>query len=445
MAELILKTGEVTGKMKPMHAVNNGPYRARNDQSRGNFDAYKAARIPYARNHDASHCAAYGGPHVVDVNNIFRDFNADPDDPAAYDFLLTDIYIQTTLEAGTETFYRLGASIEHWAKKYNTLPPPDFKKWAVICEHIIAHYTEGWADGFHHKLTYWEIWNEPDLDPDGSTNKRCWGGLAAEFYELFCITVTHLKKRFPNLKIGGPAIAGNLEWLDGLFQRMTRDEERVPLDFVSWHSYPTTPEQMVQRANLVRAKMKQHGYGDAESILNEWNYVRGWGGDEFTYSVRTINSLKGAAYTMACILAGQNNDVDMLMYYDARVTVFNGLFDYYDYHKLKGYYPFPVFADLYELKQQISCTSDDQNIYTVAAKGEDGTIRIAVCYYTDDDENVTDTRDICIRCQDADLSGMSCRIVDADRDLEEMEVTASADAVRFQLKPNTFVLLEKKA
>ena len=42
--------------------------------------------------------------------------------------------------AGTKVFYRLGHRIEHEVKKYGTLPPKDFKKWAVICEHIIRHY-----------------------------------------------------------------------------------------------------------------------------------------------------------------------------------------------------------------------------------------------------------------------------------------------------------------
>ena len=41
-------------------------------------------------------------------------------------------------------------------------PPKDYAKWARICEHIITHYTEGWADGFNYKITYWEIWNEPE-------------------------------------------------------------------------------------------------------------------------------------------------------------------------------------------------------------------------------------------------------------------------------------------
>ena len=99
--------------------------------------------------------------------------------------------------AGTKVFYRLGSKIEHWPKKYGTLPPKDFKKWAVICEHIIKHYNEGWANGFHKNIEYWEIWNEPNLDPDDSTHKRCWGGTKLQFFEFYDVAATHLKQCFP--------------------------------------------------------------------------------------------------------------------------------------------------------------------------------------------------------------------------------------------------------
>ena len=70
-------------------------------------------------------------------------------------------------KAGTKPFYRLGQSIEHQTKKYGIYPPKDFKKWAKICEHIIRHYNEGWANGYRMGIEYWEIWNEADLDqPD---------------------------------------------------------------------------------------------------------------------------------------------------------------------------------------------------------------------------------------------------------------------------------------
>lgn len=41
------------------------------------------------------------------------------------------------------------------------IPPRDHDQWADICIHIIRHYNEGWANGFHLNLDYWHIWEEP--------------------------------------------------------------------------------------------------------------------------------------------------------------------------------------------------------------------------------------------------------------------------------------------
>ena len=54
-----------------------------------NFVEYKAARIPYSRNHDSAVCGIYGGPYSHDVTCVFPDFDADVDAPESYDFLLT--------------------------------------------------------------------------------------------------------------------------------------------------------------------------------------------------------------------------------------------------------------------------------------------------------------------------------------------------------------------
>ena len=47
--------GVAIGPVKPMHAVNNGPavQKPGGDQLRGNFEEYRAARIPFARTHDS--------------------------------------------------------------------------------------------------------------------------------------------------------------------------------------------------------------------------------------------------------------------------------------------------------------------------------------------------------------------------------------------------------
>ncbi len=109
---------------KLLNATNGGPWHKRHatDQWRSNFSDYKAARIPYSRNHDSNISGSvYGGPYAHDISVIFPDFSADVNDPSSYDFACTDESILTTLEAGTKTFFRLGQSIEHQIKKHGTL------------------------------------------------------------------------------------------------------------------------------------------------------------------------------------------------------------------------------------------------------------------------------------------------------------------------------------
>ena len=137
-----------------MHAVNNGPVVAGKDQTRGNQEYYRRARLPYARTHDAAFYSGYGGEHTVDISAIFPNFDADVNDPNSYDFPCTDHYMKQIIEYGTKPFFRLGSKIEHGVKKYGTIPPKDFHKWARICEHIIRHYNEGWANGFKYNIKY---------------------------------------------------------------------------------------------------------------------------------------------------------------------------------------------------------------------------------------------------------------------------------------------------
>ncbi len=379
---------KTVGKIKPMHAVNNGPvYKHGQDQRLTNLDAFRQAGIPYARNHDASFCSAYGGEHTVDVHAIFPDFDADPRDAANYDFVCTDRYLQTIELADTKVFYRLGTRIEHEIKKYHTLPPKDFQKWAVICEHIVRHYTEGWADGFHMDIAYWEIWNEPDLwheDFIPADQKTTWGGTQAQFYDLYEITAKHLKSCFPHLKIGGPALACMTDWAERFLAEMQR--RQVPMDFFSYHLYATEPQELVDRHNQIEALVRKYGYSQTELINNEWNYVKGWLTDQWLYSLKTMVGLKGAAFIAACMSTMQYTSLDMLMYYDARPCGMNGMFHQNFLTPLKGYYPFWMFNKLYQMGQAVAVSSEDPGVYLCAARAQDGAAAVMVTYYQDEPE-----------------------------------------------------------
>ena len=433
--ELNVNFSEAIGAIKPMHAVNNAPVRPMKTQCRGNFDTFKALKIPYARTHDASLSEIYGSQHVMDVHCIFTDFSRDPDDPTAYDFINTDKYVTTCFDADCEIYYRLGTSIEHWPGKYGSIKPKDPLKWAKICEHIIMHYTEGWANGYNYPIKDWEIWNEADLDDNvvNDTDKRCWSGTPEEFFEFFKIAFLYLRKRFPEIKLGGPALANNLPWARSFLEKMT-EGERAELDFFSWHIYTTDAEKTLDRAHKVAALLDEFGYGHIEKHLNEWNYIENWT-TKFIDSVRVLKGLKGAAYDFAFMAAGQNSPaLDMMMYYDARPDKeYNGLWNSDFMLPLKGYYAFDFFSSLYQLGTQTKLECDDKELYAIAATdGEKNAL--VVSYYTCD-ENATEK---IFKVQLDRADDYAVYAIDEAHSGEKI-AAFSGTAIEISMKPNTLV------
>ncbi len=388
MKKVTVDFSKTVGPVKPMHAVNNGPVRS--VRGTGNFDAFVDAGIPYMRNHDAAFLDSYGGPHTVDVLNIFTDFDADENDPASYDFTLTDRYCQTCTDTGGEVFYRLGSRIEHAVKKYQTKPPKDYAKYARICEHIIRHLCYGWADGLHLPITYWEIWNEPDCgsEKEGYDWRKgdnpCWQGPHEEFLKFYEVMAKHLKGCFPELKIGGPAYTackeGKKEPVE--FAEYMRDHH-VPLDFFSFHRYHTDPKELAANCEYTRRLMDRYGFTDTETVLNEWNYVISFHGEEMNISYDVMKNEKGAAFAAACMLAAQKTPLDMLMYYDFRPCMYSGPFESGTYRLRKPYWPFWYFNKLYRLGQEVE-SGNDEDVYVCAAKGDAGAA-VEVAYYRNEE------------------------------------------------------------
>ena len=474
--------GHEVGPVRPMNAVNNGPAvkKPGGDQLRGNFEDYKAARIPFARTHDSINCVN-GGAHTCDINAIFPDFDADENDPANYDFVFTDHYLDNMRRAGTQVFFRLGQTIEHGPKKYGVLPPKDFAKWARICEHVIRHYNEGWGWGVDKGWTtknvewsnqfdikYWEIWNEPDLDPsDGEPprNPRCWGGTVEEFFRFYETAAKHLKAAFPNLKIGGPALCGNTAWGER-FLAYCRDNA-VPLDFFSWHIYAIEPSRIASRCDEFRALLDKYGFTKTESILNEWNYVKGWT-DEWVYSLEVESgrfNQKAAAFIMATMIDCQSKPLDMLMFYDAKVgSGMNNLFDKTTLWPMKGYYPFPAWAKLVDRGTQVACSVQEWrgkestaatgivfddgtekpagSFRAVAAKGADGSGAVIVARYSNDN-NETATAAVTFAVPGTPLAKARCLLTDAVRTFTEVPLDLQDDGTaQIRMQPNSFAVVE---
>ncbi len=428
--------GSTTGIIKRMNAVNNGPiyelHRENPMNSRNNLELYKSMNIPFARLHDAPFFATYGGNHAVDVHLIFTNFEADPYDANSYDFACTDQLLKVIEMAGTKPFYRLGCSIEgHLPKKYGIYPPKDFKKWAVICEHIIAHYNEGWADGFYMDIEYWEIWNEPN-------SVDMWLGTPDEFNDLYVTSSKHLKNRFPAIKIGGPAFC-NLDevstnvWVRPFLEKVKK--ENAPLDFFSWHGYTLEIDYIINKIKESKELLNEFGFENTENILNEWNYAKDFSVAEY----KQLLSIKGAAFTSAYISVCQNGPIDMLMYYDARPTVFNNLFDPDFYEPRKGYYILKFWGEMRK-ENAVECESlcEIPDVYVTAAKGENTEFAI-ITYYTD--EKNQPPKEIEISFENSSFSEKSIYLHSGEKNMEKIG-TVSGNSVTLTIEANTVIVIK---
>lgn len=446
MTQININFDKTIGKIKPMHAVGQPPFIGGSlSFDFSNINYLKNANIPYSRLHDVG--GAFGGNRFVDIPNIFRDFDADVDNPLSYDFSFTDVLIEAMYEYGIKPIFRLGVTIENQAhiKAYRIHPPKDMKKWAKICEHIIRHYNEGWADGFQYGIEYWEIWNEPENHVQGLN--QMWTGTAEQYYELYDITAKHLKNCFgKSIKVGGYSASGfygtyydpqkynidvpkrepderyekdtyRVEFLYGFLNYIKANN--TPIDFFSWHSYAGVEKTVILSKYLNRV-LCEYGYEGLETHMNEWNNA---------HDLQQFGTSYASAAVAAMMCAMQNTTTDMMCYYDAAIGVsgYRGLFDAYTRKPVCTYYSFVAFGELYALGNQVDCAWVEPNVYCVAAMDDE---KKAIMLVNHSEE----AKDIQMNIEE----GFETYLIDENHFYDKVDITPN----HFTLEANQVVLIK---
>jgi len=383
-ADVTVDCATVTGPIRRLHGVNNGPLNQGEtvDVSR----AWKELGIPITRLHDSEWPAG----DLVDLHAVFPDSNADPDNPASYRFAKTDDYIQPIVATGSALVYRLGESIEHSRRKHHVHPPRDLERWARACAGIVRHYNQGWADGHRYGIRYWEIWNEPENRP------AMWSGTDEDYFRLYVTTAKALKSEFPDIRVGGPAAGATGEFHDGRFvptpflQQFLKvcRAQSAPLEFFSWHIYTNEPAAVVRRAQALRAWLNQEGFTQTELHLNEWNYLPGNRWEPMLSSAdpaarerwyADMGGLPGARFVASTLVALQDSPVDVANYYSGDTSPF-GLFHRFGAPKRTAD-SVRAFQLVRQMGQRVAASSADPRERILAARNTDGTeIRLLVCH-----------------------------------------------------------------
>jgi xylan 1,4-beta-xylosidase len=371
-AEAILSVDafQVTGKIKRVNDVDNGPLCTRGIVDLSPY--YKELGIRNVRLHDVP----WTYDNVLDINYVFPDWNADPDRPESYDFTQSDYYLKTITDLGINIIFRLGYSAEYkTAVRHNQLPP-SFDKWADIAAHIVRHYNQGWANGPKANIKYWEIWNEPDGRP-----LVFWAGSPESFYQLYETTTRKLKALDPSLKLGGPAIAGSIPFLEGFLKY--QHEHHVPVDFVSWHIYTQHPHEVAQRGRDVHELMAKYDFLGAENIVDEWNYGPADWNKLFKDAVASrtyFDSLQGpfgAAFDATVMTDLQDSPVDIATYFSG-TTFMWGIFTSSGAPQ-KAYYSFLAFQRMLDTPQRVAIGPPGEDLSALAGmSGDKKTIRLLI-------------------------------------------------------------------
>ena len=147
--------------------------------------------------------------------------------------------------------------------------------------------------------------------------------------------------------------------------------------------------------------------------------------------------MKGAAFTMACMSAAQQSSIDMLMYYDTIQSPFCGVFDFYTYKPLKGYYPFKWYGMFYDMEAEIKCETKLDNIYTLCGIGKDNKTLTVITHYSDNDEAEPQS----FKVDFGRTGDYEVYLLDNEHDAELIKQTSD---LSFTLKVNTAILIKEK-
>jgi len=163
--------------------------------------------------------------------------------------------------------------------KANVTPPKSYAQWEHFLRAFLIHFAERYGIA-RLRNWYFEVWNEPNL------RNIFWSGSQQEYFQLYASCAKVIKELDTELRVGGPAGAGDGWNLD--LARYCR-ENSVPLDFISYHVYPVfetecketldanistaLPAGMNMVAHLKTAKknLAAEGFGDLPIFITEWN------------------------------------------------------------------------------------------------------------------------------------------------------------------------------
>ena len=183
-----------------------------------------------------------------------------------FDFKAVDDIVTSIVSTGAKPFFALSYMPQAIAQSDILSMPRDWNEWALVVERTIERYSG--KDGMNLSDVYYEVWNEPDLfgkwKYDGAKNYLT-------LYE-YAVKGAQNAQNVNEFKIGGPATTQLYKnWIVAFADFVTQNKLR--LDFISWHRYTTDPTRFATDASEVTGWL--FSFPELVSlprIISEWGF-----------------------------------------------------------------------------------------------------------------------------------------------------------------------------
>ncbi len=196
----------------------------------------------------------YTGEYLLDVvRGTYPDFT--------YHFELPDTeWVEPIIEQGSQI--NLGYCYMPKALGSDPKgPPDDYEAWEEFNYQWALHYNQKYG------IDYFEIWNEPDYS-------EFFNGGKDDYFKMYHYAVAGIKRAVPDARVGGPALAGDMGWIDPFLNYI--ENMQLPLHFVSYHAqnngYKDAGSSYHNRYQKIIDALEIRDMDSIEVHLNEFSY-----------------------------------------------------------------------------------------------------------------------------------------------------------------------------
>ncbi len=235
-----------------------------------------------------------------------------------YDWSRLDDTVCDIYATGAKPFLSLGYMPPSMSQDGSLISPPiDYGDWSALVRATIERYSGrstvlcgGSVSGDALAYTYYEVWNEPDLESFGG-----WKTYGSKNYLGLYAASSRAAQAAQNIhpfSLGGPGTtAPYRNWMQSLLGYVI--DNNLRLDFLSWHRYSTDPMRFDRDALEVDSWLSQEAY---PSHYNVPRVVSEWGID--SQSVDIYDTKIAAAHTVASMRHMLDHNIDLAFSFEAR-------------------------------------------------------------------------------------------------------------------------------